>query len=64
MVGKEEFVADLGEYNTLKRNTNETIQEFTIRFNHVYNSIPDNMKPPPDLALQHYPDAFDPKMTY
>ena len=33
-------------------------------FNKVYNSIPSNIKPPPDLALLHYPDAFDPDMAY
>lgn len=41
----------LAEYNTLKRNPNETVQEFTIRFNQIYISILDNMKPPPDLEL-------------
>jgi len=30
----------------------------------VYNSIPDDMKPPPILAFLHYPDAFDPYMAY
>ena len=44
----------------MKRNPNETVQEFTSRFNIVYNSILDDMKPPPGLALLHYPNAFDP----
>lgn len=48
----------------MKRNTNETVQEFTARFNLVYNSILDDIKPPPVLALLHYPDAFDPNMAY
>lgn len=33
----------LVKYNTLKSNPNETVQEFTIRFNQIYNSILDNM---------------------
>jgi hypothetical protein len=48
----------LAEYNALKRNTNESVQDFTIRFNKIYNSIPDDIKPPPGLALLHYPDVF------
>lgn len=42
----------LVEYNTLKRDANETVRDFTIRFNQIYNSIPNNMKPPPDLERQ------------
>lgn len=48
----------------MKRNLNETVQEIISRFNMVYNSIPDDMKPPPGLALLHYPDAFDLDMAY
>lgn len=48
----------------MKSSPNETVQEFTSRFNTVYNSIPDDMKPPPGLGLLHYPDAFNPKMAY
>lgn len=54
----------LAEYNSMKRNSNEIVQEFTARFNTVYNSILDDMKSPPDLALLHYPDAFNPDMAY
>ena len=62
-VEKKNPLQILAEYNTLKINPNKMVQEFTIRFNHIYNSIPNNMKPLPDLALQHYPDAFDLKMS-
>lgn len=48
----------------MKRNQNETVQEFTTRFNMVYNSIPTDMKPPPGLELLHYPDSFDSDMAY
>jgi len=54
----------LAEYNALKRNTNEFVQDCTARFNLIYNSILDNIKPPPGLALLHYPDDFDPDMAY
>jgi len=48
----------------MKRNPTETVQEFTARFYTVYNSIPDDMNPPPGLALLHYPDAFNLDMAY
>jgi len=48
----------------MKRNLNEIVHELTTRFNMVYNSILDDMKPPPGLALLQYPDAFDPYMAY
>eukprot|EP00253_Pinus_taeda_P016840 PITA_16840 len=48
----------------MKRNSNETVQEFTTWFNLVYNSIPNYIKPQPGLVLLHYPDAFDPNMAY
>lgn len=54
----------LAKYNSMKRNQNETVQEFTTRFNMVYHSIPDDMKPPLGLEILHYPDAFNPDMAY
>lgn len=48
----------------MKRNANETIQEFTARFNLEYNSICDDMKPPHGLVLLHYRDAFESDMAY
>ena len=45
-------------------NPNETVQEFTSRFNLVYNSIPNDIKSPPNLCLLHYPHASDPDMAY
>jgi hypothetical protein len=52
------------EYNHLKRHPGETVQHFSARFNRVYYSMPDDIKPPPLLALLHYPDAFDPEMVF
>ena len=54
----------LAEYNALKMNPNEFVQYFTTRFNKIYDSIPENIKPPPGLALLHYLDGFDLDMAY
>lgn len=52
------------EYENLKRGPQETIQDYCTRFNNVYNVIPHNLIPPPDLALIIFPDAFDFDMAY
>jgi len=54
----------LGEYDTIKRGPQETVLEYCARFNNVYNVIPQNLRPPPDLALYKFPDGFDPDMAY
>jgi len=54
----------LGEYDTIKRGPQETVLEYCARFNNVYNAIPQNLRPPPDLALYKFPDGFDPDMAY
>jgi len=38
--------------------------EYCARFNNVYNAIPQNLRPPLDLALYTFPDGFDPNMAY
>jgi hypothetical protein len=48
----------LTQYNNLKRLPIETFQEFSTKFMKVYNSIPDQVKPPPRAAQVHYVDAF------
>ena len=40
------------------------MQQFSSKFNQVYNSMPVEIKPPPRLSLLHYPDAFDPEMEF
>ena len=52
------------EYNQLKRQTNETIQQFSDRFNQIYYSMPSNIRPPPSSTLLHYPRAFDPEIEF
>ena len=54
----------LGEYDTIKRGPQETILDYCARFNSVYNAIPQNLRPPPDLALYKFPNGFDPDMAY
>ena len=60
---KKNPLQTLAEYNSLKRNPNESVQDFTVIFNKIYNSIPKNIKHPLGLALIHYPDGFDPDMA-
>jgi len=52
------------EYKSLKRGPQETVQDYCARFNNVYNAIPQNLRPPPDLALIKFPDGFDSDMAY
>jgi hypothetical protein len=54
----------LEEYDHLKRKPGETVQQFSTRFNEVYHSIPVDVRPPPGLAKLHFPEAFDPEMTF
>jgi hypothetical protein len=54
----------LEEYDHLKRKPGETVQQFSTRFNDVYHSIPMDVRPPPGLAKLHFPEAFDPEMTF
>ncbi len=54
----------LTEYDNLKRGPQETVQDYCARFNNVYNAIPQNLRPPPDLALIKFPDGFDSDMAY
>ena len=48
----------------MKRNTRETIHQFSARFNKVYHAMPADIRPPPRSTHFHYPDAFDPKMAF
>ena len=54
----------LEEYEHLKRKPRETIPQFSARFNKVYHAIPADIRPPPGSAHLHYPNAFDPEMTF
>ena len=54
----------LSEYKHIKRNAGESVQDYCIRFNSVYNAIPDHLKPPMGLALINFLDGFDAYMAY
>lgn len=49
---------------TIKRGPQETVLEYCARLNNVYNAIPQNLRPPPDLALIKFPDGFPSAMAY
>jgi hypothetical protein len=54
----------LEEYDHLKRQPGETVHQFSIRFNKVYHAMPTDIRPPLGSSHLHYPDAFDPEMTF
>lgn len=54
----------LSEYDTIKRGPQETVLDYCAQFNNVYNAIPQNLRPPPDLALYKFPNGFDTDMAY
>lgn len=54
----------LSEYDSIKRGPQENVLDYCARFNNVYNAIPQNLRPPPDLALIKFPDGFDSDMAY
>lgn len=56
---KVNHVQDLTKYNNLKKASNESVQDFSKRFNKVYNSTPAHIKPPPGVAQLRYVATFD-----
>ena len=54
----------LSEYDTIKIGSQEVVLHYCARFNNVYNAIPQNLRPPPDLALIKFPDGFHSDMAY
>jgi hypothetical protein len=54
----------LSEYENIKRNQGESVQDYCTRFNNLYNAIPTEIKPPQGLALIKFPDGFDADMSY
>lgn len=54
----------LSEYEHIKQNAAESVQDYCIRFNSVYNAIPDHINPPMGLALIKFLDGFDIDMAY
>lgn len=54
----------LAEYEQIKRNAGESVQDYCVIFDAVYNEIPDHLKPPVGLVMMKFPDGFDAEMTY
>jgi hypothetical protein len=54
----------LSEYENIKRNQGETLQDYYTRFNNLYNAIPVDIKPPQGLALIKFHDGFNTDMSY
>jgi hypothetical protein len=54
----------LDENEHLKRQSGETVQHFSARFNRVYNVFPTDIRPPSGLAHLHFPEDFDPEVAF
>jgi hypothetical protein len=54
----------LSEYESIRRNQGETVQDYCTHFNNLYNAIPVDIKPPQGLALIKFPNGFDADMSY
>lgn len=52
------------EYTKIKHNPGESVQDYIIRFNAVYNAIPHDLRPSKKSSLLKFPDGFDPEMAY
>ena len=54
----------LSKFESIKREPNEIIQDYSTRYNNIYNLIPANLKLPPDSVLLKFPDGFDTDIAY
>jgi hypothetical protein len=54
----------LFEYENIKINQGESVQDYCTRFNNIYNAIPTNIQPPQGLSLIKFPYGFDADMSY
>ena len=57
--GKRDHGYSLTEFNAIKKKANENMNEFFKRFNKLYNSLPIEMKPPPNGARVGFTGAFE-----
>jgi hypothetical protein len=49
----------LTQYNNMKKELEEMVQEFSYHFLKVYNSIPTEVNPPPSAMHLRYADSFN-----
>ena len=61
---KKEHCHLLAALNTIKKNENETMEEFNKRFNEIINSLHKDIKPPDASILIYYIEAFSGEMCY
>ena len=60
---KKNAMQILSEFVAIKRDPNESVQDFCTRYNSAYNSIPAELKPTPYSMLLKFP-GFDVDMAY
>jgi hypothetical protein len=61
---KKNALQILSEYESIKRNQGESVQDYCAHFNNIYNAIQNNIKPPQILYLIKVPDGFDADISY
>jgi hypothetical protein len=54
----------LASLNNMKKNENETMEEFNKRFNNLISSLHAEIKPPDGSILIHYIESFNGEMRY
>ena len=52
------------EYTKIKLTVGESVQDYCIRFNAVYNAIPDDLRPSRRSDFLKFLDGFDLDMAY
>jgi hypothetical protein len=61
---KKEHRHLLAALNTIKKNENETMEEFNKRFNELISSLHKDIKPPYTNFLIYYVEAYSGEMCY
>ena len=61
---KVNLVQALIEYDNLEKASHESVQDFSKRFNKVYNSIPAHIEHPPRADQLHYAEGFDYEFSF
>ena len=60
---KKEYLYYIIEFGALKRKNDESLADFTERFNKVYRKIPLEVKPPKTTTMITFANAFDSKFA-
>ena len=60
----KDYTYYITEFGALRRNKDETIADFSKRFNKMYGRIPVEIKPSENSAKLTYANAFDPEFSY